>query len=154
MTPHQLKPQHEPWYITEVHYSWPTLTDIAAVHQFCTAGWSQLYTGSLWEMGGSRISQRHTAVTITVARLLQAHRKEEQQTTENVWHLYGGVRISCKQKINLYPSCLVSLVYAAGVGSFLGLLVPGEHHSLPEDCCCPLFYDHTLPIFWWLLPAE
>ncbi len=66
------------------------------------------------------------------------------------------------------PSNLVSTVQAGGGGVMvwgiiswytLSPLVPIEYrlkrHSLPEYCCwlCPSFYDYSVPIFWWLLPA-
>ncbi len=74
-------------------------------------------------------------------------------------HSDGRVRIWYKEHEIMDPSCLVSMVQAAGGGvmvwgifswHILGSLVPIKRHSLPEYCCwpCPSLYDYSVPIFW------
>ncbi len=81
-------------------------------------------------------------------------------------HSDSRVRIWRKEHESMDPSCLVSMVQAAGGGvmvwgifSWRTLLSTNwasfKSHSLPEYCCwpCPSLYDYSVPIFWWLLPA-
>ncbi len=74
-------------------------------------------------------------------------------------HSDGRVRIWRKENESMDPSCLVSMVQAAGGGlmvwgifswHILGSLVPIKCHSLPEYCCwpCPSLYDYSVFIFW------
>ncbi len=83
-------------------------------------------------------------------------------------HSDGRVRIWHKEHESLDPSCLVSTVQAGGGGVMVwGIfschnfvpLVPIEHLlnataylSIVADYAHP-FYDYSVFIFWWLLPA-
>ncbi len=83
-------------------------------------------------------------------------------------HSDGRIRIWRKEHESMDPSCLVSMVQAAGGGVMVWGIFFLAHfgplstnwalfkcHSLPEYCCwpCPSLYDYSVPIFWWMLPA-
>ncbi len=78
-------------------------------------------------------------------------------------HSDGGVRIWHKEHESMDTSCLgggggggVGDIFLTHFGPLSTNRALFKCHSLPEYCCwpCPSLDDYSVPIFWWLLPAE
>ncbi len=99
----------------------------------------------------------------------QAHQNWKREDWKNAWsdeswfllqHSDGRVRIWCKEHESMDPSCLVSMVQAAGVmvwGIFswhtLGLLVPIEHR-LNATVYLSIVADHVHPFMTTVYPSS